>query len=394
MSVSVREFLALGLQFGAQLRVVLDDAVVNDGDPGGAVRMRVALGRRAMGRPARVADADAAGQRGAFQHRCQIAELALGAAAFDMAVDEGSDAGAVIAAIFQPPQRVHQQRSRGTRSDHSDDAAHQLFVLCFAFRCSARIAAAPPGFCTCRPRAIASASGDILGDHAAGGHDRALAHRDRGNQRRVRADEGLCADPRPMLGGAVVIAGDRARADIRPRADLRVAQIGEVIRLCARAQVGRLQLDEIADMRSHAEGRSWAQSRERTDDRAGPDGAAFQVAEGTDLGSLLHGHAGTEHDSGSDRYIRREARIEAEEYAGRVRHRDPFFHRRVSQSALEHGLGFGEFDPGVDAAQFVEWRLDRRDVLAFGRCEGHDVGQVVFALGVVIAHGPHPARHV
>ena len=57
------EFLARRLQLRAQLGVVLDDAVVHDGDARGAVRMRVALGRRAVRRPAGVADAGGAGQR-------------------------------------------------------------------------------------------------------------------------------------------------------------------------------------------------------------------------------------------------------------------------------------------------------------------------------------------
>ena len=46
-----------------QLAEVLDDAVVHDGDAVGGMRMRVALGRPAVRRPARVADADIAGQR-------------------------------------------------------------------------------------------------------------------------------------------------------------------------------------------------------------------------------------------------------------------------------------------------------------------------------------------
>ena len=44
-----------------------------------AVRMGVALGRRAMRGPAGVADAGGAGQRLAIQHGGQVAELALGA---------------------------------------------------------------------------------------------------------------------------------------------------------------------------------------------------------------------------------------------------------------------------------------------------------------------------
>jgi hypothetical protein len=154
-----REFLPLGFQLGAQLGVILDDAVMDDGDARGAVRMRIAFGWCAMCRPPRVADPDAAGQRRALEGRREIAELPLGAAALDMAVHQGRDAGAVVAAIFEPPQRVQQQRSRRTRPDHSHDATHQRLVPCFVRCCSALSAEARPGFSTCRPRAIASASG-------------------------------------------------------------------------------------------------------------------------------------------------------------------------------------------------------------------------------------------
>ena len=59
------EFHALGLQLVAQARVVLDDAVVDDGDLAGgvAVRVRVAVGGAAVGGPAGVAQAGGAGQR-------------------------------------------------------------------------------------------------------------------------------------------------------------------------------------------------------------------------------------------------------------------------------------------------------------------------------------------
>ena len=60
----------------------------------------------------------------AVQHRGEIAELALGAAALDVAVHQRGDAGAVIAAIFQPAQRIQDQRRRRPRADDANDAAH------------------------------------------------------------------------------------------------------------------------------------------------------------------------------------------------------------------------------------------------------------------------------
>ncbi len=54
------EAVALGRELLAQRLEVLDDAVVDDGEPARRVRMGVRLGRLAVGRPAGVADADRA----------------------------------------------------------------------------------------------------------------------------------------------------------------------------------------------------------------------------------------------------------------------------------------------------------------------------------------------
>ena len=71
-----------------------------------------------------------------------------------------------------------------------------------------------------------------------------------------------------MLLLAVVIAGDGARADIGSGADLRVAQIGQMLALGARAEPRILELDEISDARIRFGVRVHAQSRERSDLRA------------------------------------------------------------------------------------------------------------------------------
>ena len=118
------EHRAAALQVGAQLGVVLDDAVVDHGDAVGRVRMGVALGRRAMRRPAGVADAGGAGQGLAIQRRGEVAELALGAASLDAAIEQGGDAGAVIATIFEAAERAQQQRRRLGQPDHAHDATH------------------------------------------------------------------------------------------------------------------------------------------------------------------------------------------------------------------------------------------------------------------------------
>ena len=58
------------------------------------VRMGIADGRRAVGRPAGVGDADGAVQRIGRELAREIVELALGAAPLELAVVDGADAGA------------------------------------------------------------------------------------------------------------------------------------------------------------------------------------------------------------------------------------------------------------------------------------------------------------
>ena len=118
------EVAALGQKLVLQLLEVLDDAVVHDRDAVGGDGMGVALGGLAVGRPARVADADRARQRLAAEPRLEVHKLALGAPALDVAVDQGGDAGRIVAAIFQALQRLDQQGGDGSLADDSDDAAH------------------------------------------------------------------------------------------------------------------------------------------------------------------------------------------------------------------------------------------------------------------------------
>ncbi len=100
------EHVALGAELRLELAEVLDDAVVDDRDLAVHVRMRVALGGTAVRRPARMADAGVALQRLLQQAAFEVAQLALGAAALEVTVLDGGNAGRIIAAILQPTQGV------------------------------------------------------------------------------------------------------------------------------------------------------------------------------------------------------------------------------------------------------------------------------------------------
>ncbi len=119
------EFRAVLLELLAQLAEVLDDAVVHDRKPVGGMRMGVALGRPAVGRPAGVADADRALERLALELGFEIAKLALGAAARQAAAFQRGHAGGVIAAIFEALERIDQLHRDRLAAEDADNSAHR-----------------------------------------------------------------------------------------------------------------------------------------------------------------------------------------------------------------------------------------------------------------------------
>ena len=126
VSVSELKVIALGLQFGAQLAEILNDAVLYDDDLPGSVgvRMCVALAGLAVGGPARVPDADLALDGRLGQPDRQIAQLPDIAPDGKIAVLHDRDACGVIAAIFQLTQAVHDDLGRIERPRIADDSTH------------------------------------------------------------------------------------------------------------------------------------------------------------------------------------------------------------------------------------------------------------------------------
>jgi hypothetical protein len=130
--IRIRLETALGfLQFFLQFLIILDDAVMHDGHLICCMRVRIALRRVAMRRPARVADADGAAERLFLQLVGKVDEFAFGAAAFDLAINQRGDARAVIAAVFKALEALHQLRGRFFFTENADDTAHAIFLPSF-----------------------------------------------------------------------------------------------------------------------------------------------------------------------------------------------------------------------------------------------------------------------
>jgi hypothetical protein len=104
---------------------VLDDAVVHDGEPAGAVAMGmgVAVARLTIGRPTRVGDA----RRALEALRLQLIEFADAPFALrdlERALVADGDAGGIVAAILHPPQALQEDRSGLFPTYVSDDSTH------------------------------------------------------------------------------------------------------------------------------------------------------------------------------------------------------------------------------------------------------------------------------
>ena len=120
-------------QFLAQLRVILDDAVVDNGQHACAVRMGMGIDvvGAAMGGPACVSDT----QRTSVRTRTiidggdEISNFACAAAQFERSSrGEDSDARGVIAAIFELAESFKQYGSYigALRPDVANDTAHEV----------------------------------------------------------------------------------------------------------------------------------------------------------------------------------------------------------------------------------------------------------------------------
>ena len=129
VSVSVLKMWPSAMQFLFQGKIVFDDAVMHHHDVAVAIamRMRVFFGGTPVRGPARVPDAIRASQRLIADGFFQIAQFSGRAPQFQapVAVQHG-DARRIVAAVFQPPQTIQDDRHRIAAADVSHNSAHTL----------------------------------------------------------------------------------------------------------------------------------------------------------------------------------------------------------------------------------------------------------------------------
>ena len=101
---------------------------MDDGRSVGGMGMGVGFVWPSVGGPAGMADANGAADGIVVQQRLQVFQLALGAAALDVSVYQGSDTRRIIATVFQALEPLQQQVRRLPAADDADNPAHTVSV--------------------------------------------------------------------------------------------------------------------------------------------------------------------------------------------------------------------------------------------------------------------------
>ena len=121
------ENVPLALEFGAELFVVLDHAIVDQHNTAALIgmRVRVFFGHRAMRGPAGVADSAVAVNRVFADQLGEVLDAADGPADFQRAIVAEGHAGGIITAIFETTQPVQKDGRRLGWTNVTDNATHK-----------------------------------------------------------------------------------------------------------------------------------------------------------------------------------------------------------------------------------------------------------------------------
>jgi hypothetical protein len=111
------------------------------------------------------------------------------------------------------------------------------------------------------------------------------------------------------------------------------------------------------------------------------------MAESVDCDVIGHGDAGAKHDIGFDQHIAANLRVPTEPHRFGRDQRGAIGHRFGAAAILPAAFGIGQFGAAVDPGHFVRVRRhhDRRTI-PIGQRYVHNIGQIIFALRIIIAH--------
>ncbi len=114
------------LELMLQREVILDDPVVDDDDPPGAVAMRmgVLFGGAPVRGPARVPDAVLPLERAGGDDLFEAGQLPRTATQLDSAVADDRHPRRIVAPVLEPAQAVNEDRDERLLTDVTDDSAH------------------------------------------------------------------------------------------------------------------------------------------------------------------------------------------------------------------------------------------------------------------------------
>ena len=170
--------------------------------------------------------------------------------------------------------------------------------------------------------------------------------------------------------------------------------------------MGVLGLHERADLAAGVEQRAGAQvgegthRRAGTDDRVGPVGAHDRGAGahlhvpqgrvGADRGACGHDRRAQQLRAGQQRDVGSQLDRGVDPRGRGVHHGDALAHPVLDEAVVQDAAELGQLDPVVDALGLPDVLQDvGPDGQLFADGEGHDVGEVQLALGVVVAQGGH-----
>uniref|UniRef100_A0A0N4Z6A7 Chaperone protein DnaK n=1 Tax=Parastrongyloides trichosuri TaxID=131310 RepID=A0A0N4Z6A7_PARTI len=145
-----------------------------------------------------------------------------------------------------------------------------------------------------------------------------------------------------------------------------------------------LDLDEVADLDALAQVRAGTQAGVGADLGAGRDLGALDMAEAANARALGHDRAGAEDDEGLDGRARADVRVPSKVDGVGGAHGHALRQEMIALGLLEQGLGLSQFGLRVDAHDRVFGGEDGAGRSAALAGQFDHVGQIVFALGVVV----------